>query len=221
MNLDIKLLSLLLLLMMLFQSNIFGNTINTIKVKNKEYLKDEVLSENIDVKSLSTLGINDLLTSSNSALDIQEEKIINSEKPIFMNKLGDFLKKNIVNPLKYMSLTSLFGKRNHPVLKKIKNHDGIDLKASIGTEVLAFTDGIIKYAGYMKGYGKIVIISHNNGYETRYAHLSKINVKKNQVINAGQKIANSGNSGQVSGPNLHFEIRKNNIPLNPLDYLNV
>lgn len=93
MNLDIKLLSLLLLLMMLFQSNIFGNTINTIKVKNKEYLKDEVLSENIDVKSLSTLGINDLLTSSNSALDIQEEKIINSEKPIFMNKLGDFLKK--------------------------------------------------------------------------------------------------------------------------------
>ena len=120
MNLDIKLLSLLLLLMMLFQSNIFGNTINTIKVKNKEYLKDEVLSENIDVKSLSTLGINDLLTSSNSALDIQEEKIINSEKPIFMNKLGDFLKKNIVNPLKYMSLTSLFGIRNHPVLKKIK-----------------------------------------------------------------------------------------------------
>ena len=123
------------------------------------------------------------------------------------------------NPLLAMSVTSSFGTRNHPVLRKVLAHGGIDLKARTGTRIMAAKGGVVSFAGRMSGYGKIVIIKHENGYETRYAHLSRISVKKGQKVSSKQFIALSGATGRVTGPHLHFEIRKNGKIVNPLKYL--
>ncbi|ERT69629.1 M23 family metallopeptidase [Cetobacterium somerae] len=123
------------------------------------------------------------------------------------------------NPLMAMSLTSSFGSRKHPVLKKVLNHAGVDLKAKTGTKVVSAREGVVSFAGRASGYGKLIIIKHSDGYETRYAHLSQIDVKKGQKISQNQHIALSGATGRVSGPHLHFEIRKNGKIENPLTYL--
>ena len=123
------------------------------------------------------------------------------------------------NPLVAMSLTSSFGSRKHPVLKKVLNHAGVDLRAKTGTRVASAKEGVVTFAGRASGYGKLIIIKHSDGYETRYAHLSQINVKKGQKISQNQYIALSGATGRVSGPHLHFEIRKNGKIENPLTYL--
>ena len=123
------------------------------------------------------------------------------------------------NPLVAMSLTSSFGSRKHPVLKKVLNHAGVDLRAKTGTRVTSAKEGVVTFAGRASGYGKLIIIKHSDGYETRYAHLSQINVKKGQKISQNQYIALSGATGRVSGPHLHFEIRKNGKIENPLTYL--
>ena len=123
------------------------------------------------------------------------------------------------NPLVAMSLTSSFGSRKHPVLKKVLNHAGVDLKAKTGTKVVSAREGVVSFAGRASGYGKLIIIKHSDGYETRYAHLSQIDVKKGQKISQNQHIALSGATGRVSGPHLHFEIRKNGKIENPLTYL--
>ena len=77
------------------------------------------------------------------------------------------------------------------------------------------------FAGQKSGYGHCVIISHGNGLATLYAHLSKINVKANQNVKAGEVIAQSGNSGRSTGPHLHYEVHKNNTPVNPKLFLNL
>ncbi|MGL4867559.1 MAG: peptidoglycan DD-metalloendopeptidase family protein [Cetobacterium sp.] len=124
-----------------------------------------------------------------------------------------------INPLSAMTLTSKFGTRKHPVLKKVLNHAGIDLRAKTGTKVVSVKEGVVSFAGRASGYGKLIIIKHSNGYETRYAHLSKMNVKKGQKISQNQEIALSGATGRVSGPHLHFEIRRNGKVQNPMTYL--
>ena len=123
------------------------------------------------------------------------------------------------NPLMAMSLTSSFGSRKHPVLKKVLNHAGVDLKAKTGTKVVSAREGVVSFAGRASGYGKLIIIKHSDGYETRYAHLSQIDVKKGQKISQNQHIALSGATGRVSGPHLHLEIRKTGKIENPLTYL--
>lgn len=125
------------------------------------------------------------------------------------------------NPLLSMSVTSGFGTRRHPVLKRVLAHGGIDLKATTGTKIMAAKEGVVSFAGRMSGYGKIIIIKHDNGYETRYAHLSSISVKKGERVSSEQCIALSGATGRVTGPHLHFEIRKNGMIVNPLEYLKI
>lgn len=123
------------------------------------------------------------------------------------------------NPLSYMYVTSSFGSRKHPIANKVLAHGGVDFRAASGTKVMASSSGIVQYAGKSGNYGNLVIINHKNGFETRYAHLSKINVKPGQKVEVGQAIALSGNTGRSTGPHLHFKLRKNGRVLNPLNYL--
>ncbi len=88
-------------------------------------------------------------------------------------------------------------------------HYGIDINASVGQPVFAAKSGVVVSAGYDGGYGNSIVINHNNGYYTRYAHLSSINVSSGQSVVAGQTIGGAGNTGNSSGPHLHFEIRTN------------
>ena len=116
-------------------------------------------------------------------------------------------------------VTSAYGWRLHPIYRRRILHAGIDFSARTGTSVEAARSGRVSFAGWMNGYGKIVIIKHKGGFSTRYAHLSKILVKKGAYVTIGKVIAKSGATGQVTGPHLHFEIRKNGRATNPMPYL--
>lgn len=117
-------------------------------------------------------------------------------------------------------IISGFGMRMHPIHKFRKMHTGLDMQASTGTPVHASGDGIVKLSGTSRGgYGKQVEIDHGGyGYITKYAHLSKILVKKGQKIKRGDVIGYSGNTGLSKGPHLHYEIIKGTKKIDPIDY---
>lgn len=98
-------------------------------------------------------------------------------------------------------------------------HAGIDLANNTGTVIKAARSGRISYAGWYSGYGYTVVIEHDQGYVTLYGHLSDYIVQKNQYVKSGQSIAYMGNTGNSTGPHLHFEVQKNGIPINPYQVL--
>ena len=98
-------------------------------------------------------------------------------------------------------------------------HYGTDMAAKHGSAILATADGVINFAGWEKGYGKLIKIKHDFGYETRYAHLSKISVGVGQRISQGDRIGKMGNTGRSTGTHLHYEIRRNGKPINPMKYI--
>jgi murein DD-endopeptidase MepM/ murein hydrolase activator NlpD len=119
-------------------------------------------------------------------------------------------------------LTGKFGWRTHPILKKREFHRGIDLRAPVGTPIVAPADGVVEYAGYHKesGFGYLVIIEHNYGFKTTYAHLEKkMIVKSGQFVRKGERIGYTGNSGLSTGPHLHYEVRFIARPLDPQHFL--
>ena len=121
-------------------------------------------------------------------------------------------------PVRYAGVSSPFGNRYHPVLKRYILHTGVDLVAKY-VPLRAAKAGAVTFAGNMSGYGKIIIIRHDNGYETRYAHLSVISTNVGEHVNQGDLIGKTGNSGRTTGAHLHFEIRQNGVPKNPMKYL--
>lgn len=98
-------------------------------------------------------------------------------------------------------------------------HAGIDISGSTGTNIVAAESGRVSYAGYMRGYGNVIILSHDRGYSTVYGHNSINLVKKGQYVKKGSIIAKLGSTGNATGPHLHFEIRLIGKPINPLSYL--
>jgi murein DD-endopeptidase MepM/ murein hydrolase activator NlpD len=100
------------------------------------------------------------------------------------------------------------------------NGDGIAIAVPEGTPVKAAADGVVAYAGEeLKGYGKMVLVRHDNGYVTAYAHNGDLNVKRGEKVTRGQTIAKSGATGNVTSPQLHFELRKGSTPIDPTKYL--
>ncbi|MDF2634429.1 MAG: Peptidase [Pelosinus sp.] len=110
-------------------------------------------------------------------------------------------------------LTSGFGQRWG------RNHDGIDLANDIGTPIRAARSGRVSYSGWSSGYGRVVMIEHDQGYTTVYGHLNESFVGEGQYVKAGQSIAAMGNTGYSTGPHLHFEVRKNGTTINPYNVL--
>lgn len=112
-----------------------------------------------------------------------------------------------------------FGYRKHPILKKILFHEGIDIGAWEGSDVLTTGDGIVeKVIESDKGYGNRIVIDHGNGYKTVYAHLSKFNVVVGQKVKKYDVIASTGSTGLSTGPHLHYEILMKNRPVDPYKY---
>lgn len=121
---------------------------------------------------------------------------------------------------KQVPISSPFGNRYHPILKQYKLHTGTDFAASHGARVVAAESGTVILAGWNGGFGNCVIIAHGNNIVTLYAHLSKIHVSQGQQVERGQLIGLVGSTGLSTGPHLHFEVRVNNQPKNPMDYIN-
>jgi len=125
------------------------------------------------------------------------------------------------SPIEYNGITSKFGYRIHPTLKRKELHRGSDLKAAMNTPVYATADGIVEWAGFHKssGYGRLVILEHNYGFKSYYGHLNKIVVKSNTFVKKGDLIAYTGNTGMSSGPHLHYEIKYIHRTVNPFWFI--
>ena len=130
-------------------------------------------------------------------------------------------KDSLGNVIKRTVVPTVASKNNTPVEKdQIQFHKGLDIAVAYGTDVRSAAAGKVIFAGAKGGYGNCVIISHGNGLDTLYGHLSTINVKANDMVNVNDVIAKSGNSGRSTGPHLHYEVHKNNTPVNPKLFMN-
>lgn len=116
-------------------------------------------------------------------------------------------------------ITSSFGWRVHPILGYSRFHAGVDFGADYGTTIRAADSGVVIYAGWYGGYGNAVIIDHGSGITTLYAHASELYVSEGQGVQRGQAIAAVGSTGLSTGPHLHFEVRRNGDPVDPMAYL--
>jgi len=122
----------------------------------------------------------------------------------------------------FTGYSARFGWRKHPILKRKEFHKGLDLRAKRMTPISAPADGVVEYAGFHKssGFGNLVIIQHNYGFKTTYAHLSKkFPVKTGTFVKKGDIIGYTGNSGLSTGPHLHYEVRFITRPLNPMNFI--
>lgn len=117
------------------------------------------------------------------------------------------------------NVVSGYGNRLHPILGYYRLHAGIDYDGNIGDSVIASRSGIVIFVGWNGGYGRTIILQHNEGFSTLYGHLSAYSVEVEQVVEAGQKIGEVGSTGLSTGPHLHFEIRKDGKPVDPAPYL--
>ena len=122
-------------------------------------------------------------------------------------------------PVNGVTPSSNFGLRLDPFSKKMSVHNGIDFVAPLGTPILAAEAGTVKTAGLTPQFGWSVELDHGNGITTRYAHAYRLWVRAGDRVNAGEKIAEVGSTGKSTGPHLHFEVRYNGAPLNPLRFL--
>jgi murein DD-endopeptidase MepM/ murein hydrolase activator NlpD len=130
-------------------------------------------------------------------------------------------KDSLGNVIKRKTLPLVANQNNLPAEKnQIQFHKGLDIAVAYGTDVRSAAAGKVIFAGAKGGYGNCVIISHGNGLDTLYGHLSTITVKANDQVNVNDVIAKSGNSGRSTGPHLHYEVHKNNTPVNPKLFMN-
>ena len=115
-------------------------------------------------------------------------------------------------------VSSSYGYRMHPIYKTMKFHAGMDFTGAIGTPIYATGNGLVVESQFDKGYGRHVIIDHGFSYKTMYAHMEKIVVKKGQTVKRGDVIGYLGNTGLSTGPHLHYEVRKNEKPVDPINF---
>ena len=184
-----------------------GNSMNYKKYENMEY--------------------GDLVIEISKKIELIEKKLASQSKSfdeVFdLTKEKQKMIKSIpsIQPVSNRDLTRIasgFGLRMHPIYKIIKMHKGMDFTAPVGTEIYATGDGIVEKVGWVGGYGRTIMINHGFGYKTRYAHCSKYKCRKGQKVKRGDLIGFVGNTGQSSGPHLHYEVFKNNRQINPVNF---
>lgn len=126
------------------------------------------------------------------------------------------LEQRLTWPLRQVVVTSFFGPRKNPFGKGERQHEGIDLAAAVGTPVFAIAAGRVTRARTTGGYGRMVEIDHGKGLVSRYAHLSSSDLRPGDVVTAGSQVGETGQSGRVTGPHLHLEVRLKGAPVDPL-----
>ncbi len=189
------------------------STIDVVKYRNDNvsYNQIDSLISNIDNKSQY---ISELLSIELYNLEMKSKSMKNGAS--IMNSYPN------ISPIKtidFICVTDMYGWRKHPVYKTPLFHDGIDISADPGTKVYSTAQGKVidvVYSNY--GYGNKILIKHNNGYETLYAHLSVMYVKLGQHVKKNQLIGTVGNTGTSTGHHLHYEVHYKNETMNPLAY---
>jgi len=193
----------------------------------KEKLKNQIADKKEQVESAKQDREETLkeITSDLKELERQEDKLLAQSKEIEKKIVTlQSSKKYIGGKLGwpspgYYKITSPFGYRNHPILKKKKLHTGIDIAVPKNSDIIAANSGKVIYSGYYGGYGYAVIIDHGGKISTLYAHNNKLLVKVGDEVEKGKVISKSGSTGLSTGPHLHFEVRENGSPVDPMKYL--
>lgn len=184
------------------------------KQKERLELSQQVLSPLIDPRKLYA----DAKDLEELEKQIQEQKEKYKESSKFV-ELGDI--QTFQSPLEIpVYVTSSFGVRSNAMTGEgEEEHDGLDMRAPVGTTVLSAFNGTVEFAGVQSGYGNVIIINHGDGIKTVYGHLSKINVKVGDVMKQYQPIGKSGNTGRSNGPHLHFGVYIKDVPVDPIVFI--
>lgn len=122
-------------------------------------------------------------------------------------------------PLADIRVTSLYGMRTHPILGYSKAHRGVDFAGRVGTPAHSTAAGVVTFAGKSGAYGNMVEVSHGLGFSTRYGHLDAVAVAHGQAVDRNTVVGTVGKTGRVTGPHLHYEIRKDGTPLDPIAFV--
>jgi murein DD-endopeptidase MepM/ murein hydrolase activator NlpD len=154
----------------------------------------------------------------------EEAKLSDTEKySMYDEYLSRLLNSVAFTPMGYprvSSITSMFGYRSDPFdSENAEYHPGIDFKGAKGDPVHVTADGKVVFTGRKGGYGNCIIIQHKNDFQTLYGHLSHINVEEGQSVSTGDVIGKVGSTGRSTGTHLHYEVRKNGKPINPVKFL--
>jgi murein DD-endopeptidase MepM/ murein hydrolase activator NlpD len=178
-------------------------------------------------KKYENMQYEDLVIEISQKLELTEKKLASQSKSfdeVFeLTKEKQILLRAVpsIQPISNRNLKRIasgYGLRMHPIYKILQMHPGIDFAAPIGTEIYATGDGTIEKVGWVGGYGKTIMINHGYGYKTRYAHCSKFNCRRGQKVKRGDLIGFVGNTGQSTGPHLHYEVFKNKKHINPVNF---
>jgi len=175
-------------------------------------------------KEAQEKSINDSLKRLNQEEDnllLKSKEITNLINTISIRRKGAYVNGQMQWPAPgYSLITSPFSNgRVHPVLGITRAHTGIDIGAAMSSGIVAVNKGTVILAGWQDGYGNTIIIDHGGNISTLYGHSSRLLVSAGQEVEAGQVIAKVGSTGLSTGPHLHFEVRVNGNPVNPLDYV--
>lgn len=196
--------------------------------KNQELIQDnEQMQKSIEEKTQEYAAIEDKIISFERALGLENEQNLTINDRLDNLKLTNEDQTKILSqipngfPIADKGVTGSFGWREHPLLKRREFHPGIDLRAEIGTPIYATANAVVEFAGYSdNGYGYNVILLHNFGFKTVFAHMMRRDVvKAGQYVKKGDLIGYSGNTGLSTGPHLHYEVRFINKTLEPLYFL--
>lgn len=179
--------------------------------EKKREIYQVLAQEKIDIRYVRTV---------NKSSDLDKKFIFIPGGRISGVERSLFLGTAFLSPVREGRTTSGFGTRRNPFnSRRMEFHKGVDIGVPAGTKIHASRSGRVIFNGYEEGYGNLVILEHEFGYQTYYGHLSRGLVKRGDMVNPGQVIALSGNTGRSTGPHLHFEIRKNGQSMNPFTYL--
>jgi murein DD-endopeptidase MepM/ murein hydrolase activator NlpD len=174
-----------------------------------------------NVAGLQSIELPDFLSmldELNAEMGDREQKLSVLETFLMDKSLHDRITPS-GSPVKNGWVSSGYGKRTDPFTGKKEFHEGIDLAGKEGSRVLSAGDGIVSWAGERSGYGKLVEITHGNGFVTRYGHNKKLLVAVGDTVKKGQQIAVLGSTGRSTGPHVHFEVVQNGQQVNPSKYL--
>ncbi|MCA0332771.1 MAG: peptidoglycan DD-metalloendopeptidase family protein [Bacteroidetes bacterium] len=187
--------------------------------------KHSVRNRLANMMNLNIGKIEDKANKLNHQLKLQSKSLDNLYKNAvahekFLNSLPSIKPVKAESLNRDVALLSGYGRRLHPVFRIWRKHTGIDFSCPKGTQIVATGQGVVsKINGNGRGYGKHVLIDHGYGYQTLYAHMSDIDVREGQKVERGTPIGKVGSTGTATAPHLHYEVRKNGEPINPIDFV--
>ncbi len=165
------------------------------------------------------VSLQNKITEANSILMLESSDDALSDARLLLEHFAEALPDLV--PVQGSRVSDWFGYRDDPFLKNQRFHSGLDIAAPYGNDIWAAGRGKVVFAGRRGGYGNLVIIDHGYGIKTYYGHASKLLVKEGQDVEKGEVIAKVGSTGRSTGPHLHFEVRINDIPVDPLNYISL